>query len=151
MHSFNKKFNLFPSFQSSLFIFFPFTNKFCILFGSFSYSLIFPSLKYIPSNLLSSSIKSSSSLLFKQFLNLVNNFWILSFIPSLSFSIFSNTFFISLIDCCKFIDKSSKHLIFSSNFSFFSFSISSNKHILQSVCWPIVFVFILVIHSEQHT
>ena len=58
----------------SLSINFPFSKDILILFGNFSVSINISSLKYNFSNSLSTSNKSSSSLLFKAFLIFVNIF-----------------------------------------------------------------------------
>ena len=132
--SFIKEFNLF-SFQCSS-INFPLIKEFFILFGNLSSCLIISSFKNISSNLLSTSDNKLSSLLFNSFLNFVNIFWIVVFNFSLSSFIFSNNFFKSSIDCLKLVDKSSKIFIFSFNLDFFSFSISSIRQTLQSLCCP---------------
>ena len=61
-------------FSHSLSINFPFSKDIFILFGNFSVSVNISSLKYNFSNSLSTSNKSSSSLLFKAFLIFVNIF-----------------------------------------------------------------------------
>ena len=101
-------------------IFFPFPEDNFILLGNFSHCLNIFSSKYISLYFLSTSNKSSSSLLFISFLILVNVFCIFNFNSSLSLIIFSNIIFKLSIESFNELDNSSKYFIFDLILFFFS-------------------------------